>query len=412
MPPPPATSSTLDPAIAPAPAAASPALAEHGRATMVLLNIAHVIDHMVLLIFATAVGAIAADFGFARWEDLMPYTAGAFVLFGLGSLPSGRLGDLWGRRAMMLVFHFGIGAACLLAAVTQNAWQLALVLTLLGAFASIYHPVGIPMLVQGTKRPGAVIGVNGLVGNLGIAAAAVLTGVIVKFFGWRMAFVVPGLITIALGFLFARMVPHEESPPSKRAPRQSDLPPGELARVVLILTLTSTCASLVFNFTTNGNGELMADRMRDITRDPAVIGLLLGLVYVVASFTQLIVGRAIDRYPLKRLFLGIVLAQIPFFALAVYAHGWAFYALAFAFMAFVFGAIPFTDALIVRYVDDRMRSRVAGVRLTIAFGVSALAVYLLGPLVKASGFSFLLGLLAVIAAVSAAAVTLLPASRR
>ena len=39
-------------------------------------------------------------------------------------------------------------------------------------------------------------------------------------------------------------------------------------------------------------------------------------------------------------------------------------------MAFVFGAIPFTDALIVRYVDDRMRSRVAGVRLAIALGVS------------------------------------------
>ena len=48
-------------------------------------------------------------------------------------------------------------------------------------------------------------------------------------------------------------------------------------------------------------------------------------------------------------------------------------------MAFVFGAIPFTDALIVRYVDDRMRSRVAGVRLAIAFGVSSLAVWLLGP---------------------------------
>lgn len=406
MPPPAATSSALDPNAPPA------TLAEHGRATMVLLNIAHAVDHLVLLIFATAVGAIATDFGFARWEDLMPYTTGAFVLFGLGSLPAGRLGDLWGRRAMMLVFHFGIGGACLLAAVTQNAWQLALVLTLLGAFASIYHPVGIPMLVQGTKRPGAVIGVNGLAGNLGIAAAAVLTGVIVKYFGWRVAFVVPGLVAIALGFLFARVVPHEASPPSKRAPKQSDLPPGELARVVLILTLTSTCASLVFNFTTNGNAELMSDRMRAITADPAVIGGLLGLVYVVASFAQLIVGRAIDRYPLKGLFLGIVLAQIPFFALAMHAEGWVFYALAIAFMAFVFGAIPFTDALIVRYVDDRMRSRVAGVRIAIAFGVSALAVYLLGPLVKASGFGFLLGLLAVIAAVSAATVTLLPSPRR
>ena len=79
-------------------------------------------------------------------------------------------------------------------------------------------------------------------------------------------------------------------------------------------------------------------------------------------------------------------------------------------MAFVFGAIPFTDALIVRYVDDRMRSRVAGVRLAIAFGVSSLAVWLLGPLVKANGFCVPAGALAAIAAVSAVAVTRLPAS--
>ena len=44
-----------------------------------LLNVAHAIDHMFLLIFATAVATIAAEFGFARWEDLMPYGVGAFA---------------------------------------------------------------------------------------------------------------------------------------------------------------------------------------------------------------------------------------------------------------------------------------------------------------------------------------------
>jgi len=392
-------------------ATASPDTLGHPPLTTVLLNVAHAIDHLVLLIFATAVGAIAVDFGFARWEDLMPYATGAFVLFGLGSVPAGRLGDHWGRRAMMVVFHFGIGVSCLLASITQNAWQLAAALTVMGAFASIYHPVGIPMLVQHTTRPGAVIGVNGLVGNLGIAVAAVLTGFLVKYFGWRMAFVVPGIVTIALGILFWRVVPQEAAPPSRRAAKQSALPRSELVKAVLVLTVTSTCGSLVFNFTTNGNVELMADRLRNVTADPAVIGALLGLVYVIASFSQLVVGRAIDRYPLKRLFLSIVLAQIPLFLLAALASGWMFYAVSIVFMAFVFGAIPFTDALIVRYVDDRMRSRVAGVRLAIAFGVSSLAVWMLGPLVKANGFSFLLMLLAVIAAVSAVAVTRLPTQR-
>ena len=33
---------------------------------------------MFLLIFAAAVTSIAAQFGFAKWEDLMPYGVGAF----------------------------------------------------------------------------------------------------------------------------------------------------------------------------------------------------------------------------------------------------------------------------------------------------------------------------------------------
>src|SRR5688572_26384807 len=96
-----------------------------------LLNVAHGIDHMFLLIFATAVASIAADFGYARWEDLMPYSVGAFALFGLGSLPAGRLGDIWGRRIMMVIFFVGMGVAALLTSLTQNAWQLAAGLALI-----------------------------------------------------------------------------------------------------------------------------------------------------------------------------------------------------------------------------------------------------------------------------------------
>src|SRR5512143_1251206 len=164
------------------------------RSVALLLNVAHALDHLVLLVFAAAVAAIAAEFGVTRWEDLMPYGAGAFVLFGLGALPAGRLGDLWGRRPMMLLFFFGVAATSLLCAAARSPLQMGIALTLLGTFAAIYHPVGIPMLVQHSESPGATIGVNGLAGNLGVALAAVLTGLLVEAFGWRAAFIVPALI--------------------------------------------------------------------------------------------------------------------------------------------------------------------------------------------------------------------------
>jgi MFS family permease len=381
------------------------------RPVALLLNVAHAIDHMFLLIFATAVSAIAADFGFPGWESLMPYGVGAFLLFGLGSLPAGRLGDLWGRRPMMLVFFVGMGLSALLVAVTRDAWQLAGALTLMGLFSSIYHPVGIPMLVRGAPRPGLAIGINGLAGNLGVAFAAVTTGLLVKYAGWRAAFVVPGLLSIACGVAFARLAPRDVAPPAHgaRTPRPQEAP--ALARIFIVMTIAAISSSLLFNFTTNGNGELLRERFAGIVADPALLGALLAGIYVVASFAQVAIGLLIDRYPMKRLYLGVVALQAPLFVAASGANGWSLYALQIAFMIAVFGAIPFTDAMIVRYVDDRIRSRVSGMRLAVSFGVSSAAVWLLGPLVKAAGFGALLLLMAGISMVTLLAIALLPAAR-
>ena len=389
----------------------APTHAGNSMATQWLLNIGHAIDHMFLLIFATAVTSIAAEFGVARWEDLMPYSVAAFFFFGIGSLPSGKLGDHWGRRKMMTVFFFGMGATALLVSVTQSPVQMALALALMGCFASIYHPVGIPMLVQGAQRPGLTIGINGLVGNLGVAVAAVTTGFLVKYLSWRMAFAVPGVLCLLLGCAFAVLATRENVPPARKKASNASAPEGfSVARLLLVMTVAATTGSLLFNFSTNSNYELLADRLRDILQDPARIGLLLAATYAAASVTQLVVGHLIDRMPLKGLYLCIVGIQALLLAVSTVAQGWVFYALQFLFMAAIFGAIPFTDAMIVRFVDDNMRSRVSGMRLAVSLGASSLAVWLIGPVVKQAGFATLLGVMAAIAVVSLVIVSQLPAT--
>jgi predicted MFS family arabinose efflux permease len=100
--------------------------------------------------------------------------------------------------------------------------------------------------------------------------------------------------------------------------------------------------------------------------------------------------------------------QVPLLIIAAHTQHWFLFAALLAVMIFVFGSIPFTDAMIVRYVDDRLRSRVAGMRLTVAFGISSAAVWLLGPMVKTMGFSTLLWIMAGIAAIKAVIVLWLP----
>ncbi|MCC6532737.1 MAG: MFS transporter [Burkholderiales bacterium] len=379
------------------------------RVIGLLLNAGHAIDHMFLLIFATAVVTIAADFGYANWTDLMPYSVPAFFLFGIGSVPAGRLGDMWSRRGMMIVFFIGMGASALLTAAAQNAWQLGTAFALLGAFAAIYHPVGIPMLVQHARNPGAVIGVNGLAGNLGIAGAAVVTGLLIKWLGWRAAFAIPGVIAIGCGIAFALLCPAETEAPSKRkGGAKVVLTPAVLARVFAVMTAAAVTSSLLFNFTTNGNAQLMTERFAHLIRDPAVLGALLGAIYTLASLAQIVVGNLIDRKAFKPLALALSVPMIPLLMLAANAQGWWFFTVLLAIMILIFGSIPFTDAMIVRYVDDRLRSRVAGMRLAVSSGISALAVWLLGPFVKGMGFAALLWLMAVIAACRAVVLLWLP----
>jgi MFS family permease len=367
------------------------------------------LDHLFLLIFAAAVSTIATDMGLAQWQDLMPYGAGAFFMFGLGSLPAGRLGDLWGRRSMMLIFFFGIGAASILTAFTQTPWQLATSLTLIGVFASIYHPVGIPMLLERSSNPGATIGFNGLSGNLGVAVAALLTGFLIQWFGWRAAFVLPGVVALVCGWVFARTCPQELSSPAKRkGGAKVSLPAPMLARALVVMTAAAITSSVLFNFTTNGNGPLITERFVGVMEDPASLGLLLALVYAVASVAQVVVGHLINRFPLKHFFMFMVLAQIPMLVLASQAQGWWLFAALIGVMVFIFGAIPFTDFMIARYVDDRLRSRVSGMRLGVSFAVSSLSVWALGPVVKAMGFGNSLLLLAGFSVATTLILTLLP----
>jgi len=181
-----------------------------------------------------------------------------------------------------------------------------------------------------------------------------------------------------------------------------------LTRVLLVMTITAVTGSILFNFTTNGNSQLMVERFKGVVNDPAVLGTLLAVIYVVASLAQVVVGRLVDRFPIKPIFLGIVLCQIPFVAFASQARGWWLFAAMLGVMVFIFGAVPFIDIMIVRYVDDRVRSRVAGIRLAVSLGISSMAVWLLGPAVKDLGFGALFLVMTALAALTALMVLMLP----
>ena len=101
------------------------------------------------------------------YAELIPYATPAFVAFGVCAILSGWLADKWSREGMMVVFFIGIGACAILSGFANTPIQMAICLTLVGVFASIYHPVGLAMVVQGLEKTGIPLAINGIWGNMG-----------------------------------------------------------------------------------------------------------------------------------------------------------------------------------------------------------------------------------------------------
>ncbi|TXM88883.1 MFS transporter, partial [Methylobacterium sp. WL122] len=155
--------------------------------TLRFVNVAHALDHFVLLIYPTAVIAIASQTGLG-YGELIGLATGAFVAFGLCSLPMGSLADRFGRRNMLAVFFFAYGLSCLGVASATSTTAFAVWLCVLGLASAIYHPVGSSMLVTHARRLGRDLGINGVWGNFGAASASGATALLATTLGWQAAF--------------------------------------------------------------------------------------------------------------------------------------------------------------------------------------------------------------------------------
>jgi len=359
-------------------------LKRHQRTHFVFLNLGHFIDHLLMLVFATAAAlTLAREWGMS-YAELIPYATPGFVAFGLFSLPAGWLADKWSREGMMLVFFFGIGMSAIATALAQSPLQMAVGLFAIGVFGAIYHPVGIPLVIQGYMKTGLRIAVNGVFGNLGVAVAALLTGYLVDQSGWRSAFIWPGLVTIVIGAGYAILVGRGRSEgastdaggasPENVTAGEIQLGRHLLIRVFAIVFFSTAIGSLVFQSTTFTLPKIFEERLGDLAVSATLIGWYAFVVFAIASMGQLVVGYLVDRFSIKTVFVAVAIFQVIFFLAMIGRVGNVALLVAIAFMLVVFGQIPINDVLVGRITKSEWRSRAYGLRYVIGFTVMASAV--------------------------------------
>ncbi|WGS22263.1 MULTISPECIES: MFS transporter [unclassified Bradyrhizobium] len=371
------------------------------------VNAAHFIDHYSMLIFAAAVIIMGPALGMA-YSELLPYATPGFIAFGAGSLITGWLGDRWSRRHMMVIFFVGIGLSMISVGFVQTPLQLGAALLAIGIFASIYHPVGTAMIVSYAEKLGAQMGINGVWGNLGVASSALVTGVIGQYLGWRWAFILPGMITVLIGIAFAMTVVHEDRKGSKQAAAQVRVAKEDMWRVVLALLIVVIAISTTFNAVTVALPKLFAERLADLTKSPALLGLIAAGVYVFGAMTQYTIGKLLDKHSLKAVALPLSLVLAPFLYLAASLSNLPLILVSIGIVMGAFGQVTVNDAMVGKYTTEEWRSRAYAVRYFVGFTAAGASVGLVAWLYDQGGFTTMLRAFAALCLLAVAAAIILP----
>ncbi len=376
--------------------------------------VAHAYSHLFTLLYATIVLVLEREWHLS-YAELIALSLPMNVMFGAAALAAGWAADRWGATPLMIVFYFGVGGGSILAGLASTPFAMLLALAVIGSFAAIYHPVGIPWLAKHAVNRGRAFGINGIFGSVGTAAAALIAGVLADYLGWRAAFFVPGAICLVTGLAFIAalrggfIVEASEDVAPQPAPRAADV-----KRAFFVMSATMLCTGLMFQTLSVALPKIFDERLSGFLNDSIVgVGGMVTIVYAAGAIMQIVGGELADRFSLRTVYAAAQIVQVPLMALALVLYSPALVGVA----AFLIGlnavGQPAENALLTRYTPAKWRGRAFGAKFVLTLGVSTIGVALVPVIHRLTGsldtlFIVLLG----VAAIGGACTFLLPGEGR
>lgn len=365
------------------------------RRTILFVNAAHALVHYVILIFPTAVIVIGAEWKLG-YGELIPLATGSLVAYGLLSLPAGWLVNVVGPERLLAAFFILTGLACLFVGAATTWFMLGLALLLLGAAGALYHPVGLSLLASLSSRLGRDLSINGVCGNIGAAVAAAGTAFLASLFGWRFAFIGPGVAALVLGVLFIVTTRRRRAPDKAQATTAAS-PGFTVAQPILAvgaIILAYIAGGMTYNIVTVAVPKIVDERF-DGALPLMGTGALTTVIFICGAFMQLATGRLVDRLSLPSLFVALAALEFTGLMLAWLSAGVLLLVGLALTMAAIYGQVVVDDAIVARYVPENWRARAYGVSYSVSSIMSAAAIPTMGTLYdQGSGFAPVLALTA------------------
>ena len=287
---------------------------EHRQALTAITfsNIGHGFSHMFTLLYATTVLYLPKVFDL-QYGELLGLSSLGLVLFGVAALPAGWLGDRWSQIGMMAIFFIGIGIGAIVIGMATGPTLLFIGLTLIGLFASIYHPVGIAWIVALANKKGMTLGINGVFGNIGSAVAPVFVGLMIDYVTWRAAFIIPGVLSILVGASLLLVWKAGWIRDATKDKTPTGIPnTTAFVRVFIVLTITMACTGFVYTGLTNTMPKLMEMGLSAAyAASYTEIGIFVGVISGLASLSSIFGGWMADRYSARSIYIVFWTLQVP-----------------------------------------------------------------------------------------------------
>lgn len=343
----------------------------------------HFLHHVLTGLFLTLAVILEGIWQRPYAEIIALWSLGA-AMIGVGAPLAGWLADRFGHARMMTVFFLGIGLASIIAGFVADSAEMGLALALLGGFGAIYHPVALAW-VSMTAPPdarGRLMGILGIAGSIGVACAAVIAGGLAEVASWRMAMILPGIVTIIAGLallfclLTGRVAASNHQPGQDAAQHVA----AEAARipwgVLIVLAITFMLGSIAYTAYATALPKWLSDMLLLDSTRAAQLGLIVGATMLMGSVGQLIGGRLADQMPMKTLYVATFLVKLPLMLLAAWFGGvWVLLIAVFIGFMFDFSA-PVENLLLARYSSGKRRGLAFGLKFAMGFVAAPLGVNL------------------------------------
>lgn len=222
---------------------------------------------------------------------------------------SGRLIDRFGTRISMTVFAIGWSIANIASGLSHSFGHLAASRALLGAAEPGVFPALQRAILNWVpiERRTLAISIVLPAGNLGAILAPPLVALLATAFDWRMAFIIPGAIGIAVAVIW--WFTDTKTPEAEPAPQP--IPEAAIPETAAVIEESTSATSLLKD---RRFQAIIAVRM---ISDPVwyfylfwipgylqervglslgELGLVGGIPYITAMLTCVVLGRSVDRY--------------------------------------------------------------------------------------------------------------------